>query len=180
MISNTVKPPFIPNSSSAMKDLLKQFAAHNVWANQRLIELISSLPEEQQQKEITSSFNSLHKTLLHMWNAESIWWQRMKLSERIVAPMDSFTGNTLDLGNGLLNQSRQWEEWVGNASDLSINHVFQFQNTKKEQFKQPVYQMLLHVFNHGTYHRGQLVTMLRQLGIEKIPQTDFIVWTRKK
>jgi uncharacterized damage-inducible protein DinB len=40
--------------------------------------------------------------------------------------------------------------------------------------------MLLHVFNHGTYHRGQLVTMLRQLGIENIPATDFIVWSREK
>jgi uncharacterized damage-inducible protein DinB len=40
--------------------------------------------------------------------------------------------------------------------------------------------MLLHLFNHGTYHRGQLVTMLRELGIEKIPPTDFIVWSRRK
>jgi uncharacterized damage-inducible protein DinB len=40
--------------------------------------------------------------------------------------------------------------------------------------------MMLHVFNHGTYHRGQLVNMLRQLGIEKIPPTDFSVWSKKK
>jgi uncharacterized damage-inducible protein DinB len=40
--------------------------------------------------------------------------------------------------------------------------------------------MLLHLFNHNTYHRGQLVTMLRQLGMDKIPATDFIVWSRKK
>jgi len=51
---------------------------------------------------------------------------------------------------------------------------------KGEHFKQPIYKMLLHVFNHGTYHRGQIVNMLRQLGIEKIPQTDFIVWSRKR
>ncbi|MGZ3844574.1 MAG: DinB family protein, partial [Flavisolibacter sp.] len=59
-------------------------------------------------------------------------------------------------------------------------HVFQYQNTKKEQFKQPIYQMLLHAFNHGTYHRGQLVNMLRQLGVDKIPGTDFIAWSRRK
>jgi uncharacterized damage-inducible protein DinB len=40
--------------------------------------------------------------------------------------------------------------------------------------------MLLHLFNHGTYHRGQLVNQLRQLGIAKIPPTDFIIWSRKK
>jgi len=40
--------------------------------------------------------------------------------------------------------------------------------------------MLTHVFNHGTYHRGQLITMARQLGVEKLQQTDFIIWSRKK
>jgi uncharacterized damage-inducible protein DinB len=58
--------------------------------------------------------------------------------------------------------------------------VFHYQNTKKEQFKQPIYQVLLHMFNHSTYHRGQLVTMLRQLGVQKLPSTDFIVWSRRK
>ena len=50
---------------------------------------------------------------------------------------------------------------------MGIEHVFQYYNSKKEHFKSPVYQMLMHVFNHGTYHRGQLVNMLRQLGVEK-------------
>ena len=45
-----------------------------------------------------------------------------------------------------------------------------YTGTKKEQFKQPVCDVLLHVFNHGTYHRGQLVTMLRQLGASNIPE----------
>ena len=85
-----------------------------------------------------------------------------------------------DLSNGLLSQSKQYEDWVNNASELSLEHVFQYQNSKRESFKQPVYQVLLHVFNHSTYHRGQLVTMLRNLGVEKIPQTDFIVWSRMK
>jgi uncharacterized damage-inducible protein DinB len=61
-----------------------------------------------------------------------------------------------------------------------LDHVFQYQNKKGEQFKQPLYQMLIHLFNHGTYHRGQIVTILHQLGIKKIPQMDFIVWSRKK
>jgi len=43
-----------------------------------------------------------------------------------------------------------------------------------------LFQILLHIFNHGTYHRGQLVTILQQLNIQNIPQTDFIVWTRKE
>jgi uncharacterized damage-inducible protein DinB len=163
-----------------MKELLKQYAAYNTWATQKIVDLIVSLPEEKHLSEIPSSFNSLYKTILHMWDAESIWWQRLKLQERINRPSENNNGTLQDICNGLLSQSRQWEEWVSNASDLSLDHVFQYYSNKKELIKMPVYQMLLHVFNHGTYHRGQLVNMLRQLGEEKIPSTDFVAWARSK
>ena len=163
-----------------MKELLKQLAIYNIWANQKLIDLILTLPQEKQMQEIPSSFPSLYLTLLHMWDAESMWWQRMKLQERIIRPSENFKGTIEDVCNNLIQQERQWEGWISNASELSIDHVFAYTNSKREHFKQPIYQMLLHVFNHGTYHRGQLVNMLRQLGVEKIPPTDFIVWGRKK
>src|ERR1700730_8241375 len=163
-----------------MKALLQQLAAYNTWANQRLAELILSLPPEIQTREIASSFKSLHLTLLHMWDSENIWWQRIKLQENIIAPSASFKGDTRDVIQGLLQQNKNWEEWINNASEMALEHVFKYQNTKREPFKQPSFQMLLHIFNHGTYHRGQLVTLLRQLGQTKIPPTDFILWTRKK
>jgi uncharacterized damage-inducible protein DinB len=163
-----------------MKELLKQYAAYNIWASQKILDIILALPEEKQLAEVPSSFTSLFKTVLHMLDAENIWWQRMKLQERIVVPSQNFTGSMQELANTLLQQSRLWEEWVSNASELSIEHVFQYQNTKREVFKMPVYQMVHHVFNHGTYHRGQLINMLRQLGADKLPQTDFSVWSRTK
>ncbi len=163
-----------------MKELLKQYATYNVWATKRILDVILAMPEEKQMAELPSSFTSLFKTVLHMLDAESIWWQRMKMNERINIPSENFNGTMKEVADGLLQQSKLWEEWVSNASDLSLDHVFQYYNTKKEHFKMPVYQMLHHVFNHGTYHRGQLVNMLRQLGMEKIPQTDFSLWTRSK
>jgi uncharacterized damage-inducible protein DinB len=163
-----------------MKELLKQLAAYNVWATQRITDVILSLPEEKQKAEVASSFNSLHTTILHIWDAESIWWQRMKLHERFVRPSDNPKGTTRDVINGLLSQSKLWEGWVSNASELSLDHVFQYYNNKKEPVKMPIYQMVLHVFNHSTYHRGQLITMLRQLGVEKLPGTDFVLWVRNK
>ena len=163
-----------------MKEILQQLAAYNIWANALLMETLRKLPGELHQKEVPSSFNSLQKTILHMWNAESIWWQRMKLQERITGPMENFNGKMEDAIEGLTLQNKQWNEWINKAQEHHLQHVFQYQNFKGEQFKQPIYQMLLHLFNHGTYHRGQIVNMLRQLGVEKIPQTDFIVWSRKK
>ncbi|MBD0289476.1 MAG: DinB family protein [Flavisolibacter sp.] len=163
-----------------MKELLLQFSTYNIWANELLLCTITKLPEEKQKQVVPSSFESLFKTLLHMWDAESIWWQRMKLQERIVAPGENFSGTMNEIATGLLNQNRQWQAWVSDAQERMLEHVFQYQNSKREQFKQPIYQMLLHLFNHGTYHRGQLVNMLRQLEVSPIPQTDFIVWSRRK
>jgi uncharacterized damage-inducible protein DinB len=162
-----------------MKELLQQYAAYNVWANQKLAETILSLPEQLHTQEVKSSFPSLLKTILHMWDAESIWWQRMKLQEKIIVPNEHFSGPMAEAISSLQRQNKLWEEWINSATPAALEHVFAYQNSKREQFKQPVYQMIFHVFNHGTYHRGQLVTILRQLGTEKIPQTDFIVWCRK-
>jgi uncharacterized damage-inducible protein DinB len=77
-------------------------------------------------------------------------------------------------------QDKLWQEWISNINEHGLQHEFIYMNSKKERFKQPVFQMLLHLFNHSTCHRGQIVTMLRQLGVEKIPSTDFIEWSRKK
>ena len=159
-----------------MKDLLRQYAAYHVWAQQRIDDVLLALPEAQHHQELPSSFTSLYKTVLHMLDAESIWWQRLKLHERILVPSEHFTGDFPALLQTLLQQSKQWEEWVSTASDLSLEHVFQYQDRKRDVHKMPVYQMIHHVFNHSTYHRGQLVTMLRQLQVDKIPSTDFSFW----
>lgn len=163
-----------------MKEMLQQLAAYHIWANNALLDTVKKLPEDDCKKETPSSFNSLQKTVVHMWNSEAVWWQRMKLQERIIEPKDNFNGATADAIDSLLQQNKQWIEWINNAQEHHLDHVFQYRNFKGEQFKQPLFQMFLHVFNHGTYHRGQIVTMLRQLGIEKIPPTDFIVWSRRK
>lgn len=163
-----------------MKELLRQLAAHNVWANQKLFEIIVALPQELQTKELPGSFSSLHALILHMWDAESIWWQRMKLQEVVVPPGSNFKGTTADAVQALLNQNKLWEDWTNAATDMALEHVFSYYNTKRELFKQPTYQVLLQMLTHASYHRGQLVNMLRQLGQNKIPGTDFILWSRKK
>ncbi|WP_121352440.1 DinB family protein [Flavisolibacter nicotianae] len=163
-----------------MKEIILQLATYHTWANELLLNTAGALSEEQQHAEMRSSFPTVYKTFLHMLDAESIWWQRLKLQEKIDIPSQSFSGDMQALASQLLQQNRLWQEWAGGAGEHALQHEFIYYNLRKERFKQPVYQMLLHLFNHGTYHRGQVVTMLRELGIEKIPQTDFIVWSRKK
>ena len=162
-----------------MKEILDQYAAFNLWANQRMIDTIFLLSKEETATAINSSFSSIDNTLAHMWEAESIWWQRIKLSETIVHP--SLAINTReDLAAGLLKQSKQWEEWIVNSTVAALEHEFFYRNSKKEQFKQHVYEVLMHLFNHQTYHRGQLIIMFQQLSVQNIPATDFIEFIRRK
>lgn len=163
-----------------MKEILQQFAGYNKWANDKIIDAIAGLPAELTDKPVESSFRSLRLTILHLWEVEYIWWQRLYLAENIVSPANDKNLAMATIFTEWRKQSLQWQEWVANAKELNLNHVFAYMNSKKEQFKQPVYQILLHLFNHGTYHRGQIVTMLHQQGVEKIPPTDFIIWTRSK
>lgn len=162
-----------------VKEILQQLAGYNVWATSRLIDVIKLLPEEDRTKELHASFPSLHRTLLHMWDAESIWWQRLKLVEQVSVPSEKFSGNTIDVAAALLHQGELWKQWIGQARLPMLEHEFIYFNSRKERFKQPVYEMLMHMFNHGTYHRGQLVCMFRELGVEKIPGTDLILYQRK-
>jgi uncharacterized damage-inducible protein DinB len=162
-----------------MKELLQQYAAYNIWATKLLTDRINKLSEEEITKEITSSFPSVYKTLQHMWLAEEIWWQRLKLTENIVLESDRFTGPFSEMVNMLNRQSQQFKDWIDHATETQLEHVFAYIRNK-EQIKMPVYQMLQHVFNHATYHRGQLVTLLNQLGADKIPGTDFSTFSRGK
>ena len=162
-----------------MKELLQQYAAYNIWANKLLVDRISKLSNDEINKEIASSFPSLYKTMQHMWLAEEAWWQRLKLVENIDLQSEKFTGTFTELSINHAKQSQQWVEWINNANENQLLHVFAYIRNK-EQLKMPVYQMIQHVFNHASYHRGQLVTILRQLGADKIPTTDFSAFCRKK
>jgi uncharacterized damage-inducible protein DinB len=162
-----------------MKELLQQHAAYNIWATKQLVDRINKLPEEKIVQEVPASFPSLYKTVQHMWMAEEAWWQRLKLTENIVLQSDSFTGSFTELYAQFVKQSQQWKEWVDKANDNQLNHVFAYVRNK-EQHKMVVHDMLLHVFNHATFHRGQLVNILRQLGEDKIPQTDYSAYCRAR
>ncbi len=163
-----------------MKQLLLQYSAYNLWANKLVTEKISTLQNDIIGKEMGSSFGNIFQTVIHLMDVESIWWQRLKLQEHVQWPGKTFNGNFESLSRELLNVSKQWNGWIFEAGEIQLTHVFGYQNSKKEFFKQPVYEMLLHLFNHQTFHRGQLITMMRQNGVGKIPPTDFIVFSRKK
>src|SRR5688572_28820033 len=128
-----------------MKELLKSIATYHIWANQMIMDLVVSLPEEKHKAEVPSSFNSLYKTILHMWSAESVWWQRITSPDKVVAPQTNFDGTLQDIVNSLELQSQQWLAWVNEMTDESLLELLHYKNLKGEPFAQPLKDVAVHV-----------------------------------
>lgn len=161
-----------------MKELLQSYASYNYWAHKSFTDVILNMDENLHQQIVKSSFPNLYATVLHIWDAESIWWQRMNGHEQLVIPSKQFNPSMKEVVNGLLHQSQQWETWAKQCSEDELKKTFEYKNLKGLSFHSTIWQVVQHVFNHGTYHRGQLVTMMRELGVTEIPATDFIHWCR--
>jgi uncharacterized damage-inducible protein DinB len=164
-----------------MKELLLQYAQYNIWANKRIIDALLKLDESSLDTEITSSFPSLRKTVYHTWSAEFIWLQRVQLVENPVWIESDFQGTFREACSEWLGVSAAMVQFTEKQyDDSAFTHVLQYYDRAKASHKMQVCQVLQHVFNHSTYHRGQLVTMLRQAGAKEIPGTDFVIFARKK
>ncbi len=159
-----------------MKETLLQYAKYNLWANNLMIEALLKLSAEQLDMELVSSFNTIRKTFVHCLSAEYVWLQRLQLVEHPI-----FLANEPE--RPFEDNCKHWAEVSKDTiafiekqfDDEALKHMVQFYRGKTA-YKMPVWQILQHVFNHNTYHRGQLVTMMRQAGITKIPGTDFCLY----
>ncbi len=162
-----------------MQQLLINYANYDYWANKQMLDVVLGLTKGQQQQPIQSSFPSIHKTCAHMWDAYRIWWQRLQKDTEIMGPTVNADHPIGEVISNILTCNRQWTDWVTHASEEQLNSNLDFKTMKGDPYSQPMRDILLHLSNHGTYHRGQLVTMLRQVGVEKIPQTDYILYARQ-
>jgi uncharacterized damage-inducible protein DinB len=163
-----------------MKELLLQYARYNVWANKRVIDVLLKQDDEVLDKPVESSYPSLRATAYHIWGAEFLWLQRLQLTENPVYMPDIFKGSFADACSDWQRVSEVFVEFIDRKyDDKALEHVMQYYNSEKRSFKNPEYLSLHHVFNHSTYHRGQLITMMRQLNISPIPNTDFTTFFRK-
>lgn len=164
-----------------MKELLLQYAGYNVWANKLVADAMLKMEGSTADDEIVSSYSSYHKTVRHLLAAEYIWLQRLQLAERPLWIQDTYEGSFADTCKEWQRVSAELVAFVAKQmDDRAFEHVCLYHDNAGAVHKMPVFQILQHVFNHSTYHRGQLVTMLRQLGITNIPRTDFILFAKKK
>lgn len=155
--------------------LIKKYAAYNLWANQQMAAWLEKAPVGAMEMNIESSFNTLRKTVVHIWNAEYLWLRVLQEETIEPIPGNSFTGSDAALLSSWLAASDAFHQYVSGLDDEALSA---FRNRSKPREELAVRDIIQHTLNHSTYHRGQLITMGRQAGLGTPPRTDFIHYVR--
>lgn len=163
-----------------MKDLLLSYVKYNLWANKRLCERLEGLDEHIWNAELKSSFKTIRLTLLHIWDAQQIWFLRLKGKPVAEWPGSNYTGSNSELTDSFLKQSEEMITLVELYTDEKLNSFCEFNDMKGNPHNIKISDILQHCMNHATFHRGQLVTMLRELDVDNIPGTDYITYVRER
>lgn len=164
-----------------MKEIIDQYTDYHVWANERMIRFLSQQDDQLLRQSLTSSFATIEKTVFHMWDAETIWLKRLHGESLDYWPSKGFEGDLGEVWKGWLEKSGELRDYAKGLSEVELHEFYEYHNTKGSAFRHKRFETIVHVVNHGTYHRGQLVTMARQAGItEGIPATDLVVFQREQ
>jgi uncharacterized damage-inducible protein DinB len=159
-----------------MKDYLLQLLNYNWWAHSRIF---ASIDESLIDQETSSSFNTLRKTIYHIWGAEELWLKRVMGDSSPVWQSQNFAGSFSEALNAMHKNNEAWIELIGSRSDTELQTAINYKNVAGTSFSNRLDHIVAHVCNHSTFHRGQSVTMLRALGATEIPATDLIAYFRE-
>jgi uncharacterized damage-inducible protein DinB len=148
-----------------MKSLLNKLSLYNDWANQQLFRQFEQLEDK-------IPVTSMH-LFCHIINTQAVWLSRIQGQLSALRPWDD---HTLEVCKEMHQQANEiLKDYTTTARNLE--QVITYVNTKGQQFENSIYDILIHVFNHGTYHRAQIAQDMRRNGIEPI-NTDYITFVR--
>jgi uncharacterized damage-inducible protein DinB len=161
-----------------LQEILTLFQ-YDEWATKQTIESVSSLAEEQYKRDLKSSHGGIHGTLVHIYSADCLWLERWKGNS-------NFTHITQDQIPSLIALNDRWQEYreslhgyLMNLTDTKLSALFSYTDTRGNSHAELLYQQMQHRVNHSSYHRGQIVTMLRQIG-GKPQATDLLIYYRAR
>lgn len=152
---------------------------YNAWANRRALDAAGALTKEQFTKPMGSSFGSVRDTLAHVCGAEWIWLERFQGRSPASLPNTGEFEDVASLREKWSEQEARLLAFVGKLTQEDLDRVMEYKTLKFGVYRNPLWQSMQHLVNHGTYHRGQVTTLLRQLGAQAI-LTDLMHFYRER
>jgi uncharacterized damage-inducible protein DinB len=175
----TVTSANAENSKNDLKTYFVELAEYNNWADGRAIDWLSQISDEQWNQALTSSFGSIRETVVHMVSAKKIWidiWTNV--SNPLYLSL-TFKGSRNELISIWKELSEDLKSFIQNYPLDNYLNAITVKKPNGEQCTMEFRKTFPHMINHATYHRGQLVTLLRQAGCVELTNTDLFTFYSK-
>jgi uncharacterized damage-inducible protein DinB len=157
--------------------LIQDHIEYDSWANTRLLDAAEQLTPERLNYDFGSADKSVKGTLVHLFRGSRVWLGRVEqgtpstpwgLPEDDDWPSLHAKWSELQL---------KWKEWAAHLTDAETGRILEYTDLRGKPWAQPLWQIALHVVNHGTHHRGQVSAFLRASGLVP-PPLDYIAFAR--
>ena len=167
-----MRKDLILNSAISLKTLNELFN-HNYWARDRQLSVCATLTEDQFKRPLGSSFSSLRDTLVHMAAVERLWLERWRgETPQPLLPPEEFP-SLLAIQYYWREVEKEMREYLSNLDEEAIEQPVTCVSIRGQTWTYSLWRMMLHLLNHQNYHRGQVTTLLRQLGVQPA-KVDFL------
>jgi uncharacterized damage-inducible protein DinB len=153
---------------------------YHYWARDRVLDAVAKLTPEQYTRDLRSSFPSIRDTLVHLYSTEWNWYQRWQGTSPTAMLDPREFPDLATLRGAWQRQEQQVREFLASLDDDSIGRRFSYKSLTGQPCTSLFWEMLQHLVNHGSYHRGQVQTMLRQLGAAPAHNVDLIAFYRER
>ena len=161
-------------------DALVSLLDYHYWARDRLLDALRALPPEDYTSALGGSYGSIRDTVVHIYVAERLWharWQGISPTEP--EPPDRFP-DVQSLADAWSDLERRMRTMLREMPEDAITRVIDYRRLNGEAASSVFWHMVQHVVNHASYHRGQVTTLIRQVGAEPPESTDLITYYRQR
>jgi uncharacterized damage-inducible protein DinB len=152
----------------------------NYWARDRILDAVAPLSADQYTRDLGNSFKSIRDTLAHTYSAEWVWYSRWQGTSPTAPLTFEDYPDVPALRAAWAILEGQIRAFVGAQNDATLTKVYDYRLMNGTPGRSIFWQMFQHVVNHGSYHRGQVTTMLRQMGVAPPKSTDMITFYRER
>ena len=163
---------------AASAETLRTHLDYTAWATNRLLSVAGGLAPGELERDFGTADRGVLGTLFHIFAADRVWLARI-----LGGPVEHFSfPDAMDLSRleaAWEELFRRWKEWAGGLTDDSVTALISYRDFKGNAWASPVWQIVLHVVNHGTHHRGQVSGFLRAMG-KTPPPLDLTAYYREQ
>lgn len=150
------------------KHTFELMARYNQWMNKKLYEVCAGIPDESRKKDLGAFFKSIHGTLNHLLYGDKAWMGRFTgVPFHVTTIGENLYEDFEQLRTERIATDQQILDWVPTLRPAWLNADFEYTSNVDGQTRVlPTWVLVMHMFNHQTHHRGQVTTLIKQLGYE--------------